>query len=102
MTVLPHDSFRRHARVSCHTSSFFNTNRTLALAMINWGCAGLIQIPMLDEEARKGRLMMVTKCRCSVCGRVYAGVLPKGTNGSLMYPRRHRGDGGAACRTPAR
>ena len=34
---------------------------------------------------------------CQCCGKVTAGRMPKGGDGTYYYPRKHKGDDGETC-----
>lgn len=38
------------------------------------------------------------KVRCSVCGRIYTARIPKGGDGTFLYPRRHQSLIGNPCK----
>jgi hypothetical protein len=40
---------------------------------------------------------MTCKFKCSVCGKLTAGRLPSGGDGSFYFPRRHKGSDGRPC-----
>jgi len=36
---------------------------------------------------------MMTKFKCIICGKLTAGRIPRGGDGTLRYPRRHKWNG---------
>lgn len=42
-------------------------------------------------------VQVLTRWKCRGCGKLTAGRLPKGGDGSFMYPRRHDGPDGQPC-----
>ena len=41
--------------------------------------------------------MAKTKFKCVVCGKLTAGRAPRGGDGTLRYPRKHKDKGGQPC-----
>ena len=41
--------------------------------------------------------MITTVYKCSICGKVTAGRIPRGGDGSFRYPRKHNDDDGKLC-----